>query len=119
MFINFRNDSKIEIEMVRSFSMSNGAFGAVMCDHWSKGGAGAIELADAVINACGEHSKFKFLYSLNTSIEDKILLVAKQMYGAGNVTFTENVMKTIKEYKKQASISHPYIFFSYNEMFFN
>ncbi|XP_077286384.1 pug C-1-tetrahydrofolate synthase, cytoplasmic isoform X2 [Arctopsyche grandis] len=95
------NDSKAEIEMVRSFSMNNGAFGAVLCDHWSKGGAGAIELADTVINACQEQSEFKFLYPLNTSIEEKILLIAKQMYGAGNVTFTENVLKTIKEYKKQ------------------
>ena len=41
-----------------------GAFDAVICDHWSKGGAGAAELADAVDRATKEPSNFKFLYDL-------------------------------------------------------
>lgn len=81
--------------------MANGAFDAVICTHWSDGGAGATDLADAVIKACNEsNEKFKFLYELNTTIVEKITKISKEMYGAGNVEFTQQAKNMIKLYSK-------------------
>lgn len=100
-YIHFRNDTNDEIAMVKSFSMKNGAFQAVLCDNWRYGGAGGVDLADAVIEACNNKNQFKFLYSLDTSIEEKIATIAKNMYGAGDVKYSDNVLLKIKNYKAQ------------------
>lgn len=90
------NDTEAELEVVRQFAQSNGAFKAVVCNHWAEGGLGALDLADAVIAACEQPSSFKTLYSLDLSIEEKILKIAKEMYGAGNVEYTDDVRKKIQ-----------------------
>lgn len=75
--------------------MKSGAYDAVVCTHWADGGPGAIALADAVIAATGKPSNFKLLYNLEDSIEEKINKIAKEMYGAGKVVFTETVNKHV------------------------
>jgi len=45
--------------------MEAGAFNAVVCDHWAKGGAGATQLAEAVVAASKQPSHFQFLYNLD------------------------------------------------------
>lgn len=81
--------------------MANGAFDAVVCTHWSDGGAGAADLADALIKACDvSNEKFKFLYELKSPIEEKITNIAKEMYGAGAVEFTTQAKNMIKLYSK-------------------
>lgn len=84
--------------MVRQASLENGAFEAALCTHWAEGGVGATTLADAVIAACSKPSKFKFLYDLNLSIEEKMNVIAKEMYGASKVVCTTEVLETIKKY---------------------
>ena len=44
------------------------AHAAVVCEHWEKGGAGAVKLAEAMMSACAEESCFSFLYPLKQSI---------------------------------------------------
>lgn len=85
---------------MKQASIENGAFDAVLCTHWADGGAGAIKLADAVIAACEKPNDFKFLYKLNLTIEEKIITIAKEMYGAANVEFTKDVSDTIQKYKR-------------------
>jgi methylenetetrahydrofolate dehydrogenase (NADP+) / methenyltetrahydrofolate cyclohydrolase / formyltetrahydrofolate synthetase len=89
---------------VKSFALNHGAFAAILCDHWSEGGNGAVDLADAVVNACNFKSVFKFLYPLNLSIEQKIHRIATSMYGAANIKYAESVLKKINEYTKQVGI---------------
>ncbi|KAM3962554.1 LOW QUALITY PROTEIN: pug C-1-tetrahydrofolate synthase, cytoplasmic [Aphomia sociella] len=91
------NDTQAELKLVKEFALKNGAFRAVLCDHWA-GGAGALDLADAVIDACDVSSNFEYLYPLNISIEDKIKHIATEMYGAGAVEFTDEVQKKIEKF---------------------
>ncbi|KAF9806184.1 hypothetical protein SFRURICE_016383 [Spodoptera frugiperda] len=92
------NDTPAELNLVKEFAVKNGAFRAVVCDHWAKGGLGALELADAVIEACDSKSKFDFLYPLQLSIQEKIQIIAKEMYGAGQVEYTDEVLEKIKTF---------------------
>ena len=61
---------------------------AVTSDHWLKGGEGAIELAEAVIETCEEKNDFQFLYDLKMPLRKRIELIAREIYGADGVTYT-------------------------------
>ncbi|GAB1868328.1 C-1-tetrahydrofolate synthase, cytoplasmic [Camponotus japonicus] len=93
-------DTPGELELVKQAALESGATDAVVCTHWADGGPGAIALADAVIAATEKPSNFKLLYNLEDSIEEKINKIAKEMYGAGQVVFTEAVQKKIENYNK-------------------
>lgn len=101
------NDSVAELNMVREYALKNGAFRAVVCDHWAKGGAGALELADAVIDACDSPSKFDYLYPLDLSIEEKIKKIATEMYGAGTIEYTDEVTQKIKQFTEMGYDKFP------------
>ncbi len=81
---HFSTDTKEEIALVRRYAEAEGARVAV-AQHWLKGGDGALELADAVIDACEEKSDFQFLYPLEMPLKDRVELIAKKVYGAGSV----------------------------------
>jgi formyltetrahydrofolate synthetase len=83
----FHTDTKDEIAMVRKFAEEAGARCAVST-HWADGGDGALEFADAVIEACAEEPNFKFLYPLETKLRDRVDLIAKNVYGADGVAWT-------------------------------
>jgi hypothetical protein len=53
--------------------------------HWELGGEGALEFADAVIDACNEENDFKFLYPLEMKLRDRVEIIAKEVYGADGV----------------------------------
>ncbi|XP_066589052.1 C-1-tetrahydrofolate synthase, cytoplasmic [Prorops nasuta] len=93
-------DTQAELQLVKKAALAAGASAAVVCNHWAEGGAGALELADAVVEATKKASNFKFLYGLNTSIEEKINIIAKEMYGAGNVVLADTVREKIKTYNQ-------------------
>ena len=94
----FTTDTDAEIELVRKIAIEAGAEDAVMSNHWADGGAGAVELGKAVIAAAEKPSNFKFLYDLDLSIKEKIENIAKEIYGAGSVTYTELAEKQIQSY---------------------
>src|SRR3989338_2709485 len=84
---NFYTDTDNEINAVRKVVEAAGARVA-LSRHWEKGGEGALELADAVIDACNEESKFKFLYELDAPLRTRIELIAEQVYGADGVDYS-------------------------------
>jgi len=92
---SFYTDTKAEIELVRKVAEKNGALAAVS-EHWLKGGDGAIELAEAVIEACKEKPDFKFLYELETPLRKRIELIAREVYGASGVTYTDEALEKAK-----------------------
>ena len=94
-------DTETELEIVRKAALEGGAFDALLCTHWSDGGAGAVDLAEAVIAACDQPNNFHFLYDLNKSIKGKILTIAKEMYGAGTVEYSPKVNEIIDKYTAQ------------------
>lgn len=71
--------------------LAAGAFDAVITDHHASGGSGAKALGEAVIKACNEPCDFKFTYPLDISIKEKIEAIAKNLYGAGKVEYSEQV----------------------------
>lgn len=101
----FRNDTEAELELVRKAALENGAFDAVISTHWSDGGSGCLKLAEAVEAASKEQSKFEFLYDLNMPIKSKISKIATEMYGAAEVSYSENVLQKIEQYEKQVIIT--------------
>lgn len=71
-----------------------------MLENWEKGGKGAIDLAEKVCKVCEIPHKFKNTYDLEDSIKTKIEKVAKTIYGAENVEFSEEAEKQISEIKE-------------------
>jgi len=96
---SFHTDTKPEIKLVRKVAEQNGALAAVS-EHWLKGGDGAIELAEAVVQACSEKSRFKFLYELDTPLRKRIELIAKEVYGAKGVTYSDMALEKAKAFEK-------------------
>ena len=92
---SFYADTKAEIELVRKVAEQNGALAAVS-EHWMKGGDGSIEFAEAVVAACEEENNFKFLYELKTPLRKRIELIAKEVYGANGVTYTDEALEKAK-----------------------
>ncbi len=84
---SFHTDTKDEIAMVRKAAEAAGA-GCAVSSHWANGGDGALELADAVIDACQEVNDFKYLYPIETKLRERVELIAKTVYGANGVAWT-------------------------------
>ncbi|MCQ4574164.1 MAG: formate--tetrahydrofolate ligase [Candidatus Brocadiales bacterium] len=94
----FHTDKKSEIEAVKAISREHGAEDAVESNHWAEGGAGAEELAKAVVAAAEKPSNFKFLYPLDASIEEKMETIATKVYGADGIDIMPAAKKKIKLY---------------------
>ncbi|KAL5484100.1 hypothetical protein EMCRGX_G020546 [Ephydatia muelleri] len=94
----FSSDSAAELELLQSLSKSAGAMDAVICNHWAKGGAGAVGLAEAVMRATQLASSFRFLYELDLPLKDKIKAIACKMYGADDVEFSEQASRKLETY---------------------
>lgn len=101
---SFYTDTKAEIKLVRKIAEQSGALVAYS-EHWLKGGEGAIELAEAVMQACEEKNKFKFLYELNTPLRKRIDLIAKEVYGANGVTYADIALEKAKAFEADPEAS--------------
>lgn len=94
----FHTDTKDEIAMVRKHAEAAGARCA-LSEHWLKGGDGALELADVVMDACKEKVDLKFLYPLETPLRQRVELVAKEVYGADGVSWTPEAEAKAKRFE--------------------
>ncbi|PRP88414.1 formate-dihydrofolate ligase [Planoprotostelium fungivorum] len=103
----FSTDSPAELELVKVKTVEGGADAAVVSNHWAEGGAGAVELAQAVVDACEKPTDFKFLYTLDLSIKEKIEKIAKEIYGADGVTYEAEAEKKIELYTRQGFAGLP------------
>ena len=97
----FVTDSDAELDLIqRAVRESNLAEDCVVTNHWEMGGAGAVELAEAVMKAAEKPNKFQFLYPLDWSIKKKIEEVVAQIYGADGVDYAPEAEKKIKEFTR-------------------
>ncbi|HXX45205.1 MAG TPA: formate--tetrahydrofolate ligase [Candidatus Acidoferrales bacterium] len=96
----FSSDTPAEIELVRKKAIDAGAHDAVMSNHWAEGGAGAVALGKAVVDACSKTSNFKFLYPLDISIKQKIETIVRDMYGGSGVEYLPEAEKKIELYTR-------------------
>jgi formate--tetrahydrofolate ligase len=83
----FYTDTDAECKIVRKAAEAAGARCAES-KHWELGGEGALEFADAVVEACEEENEFKFLYPLEMKLRDRVDMIAKEVYGADGVAWT-------------------------------
>ncbi len=92
---HFHTDSAAEQALIRRLCETQGAHG-VVSQHWLKGGEGARELAEAVVASAAEPHDFRFLYELDTPLTERIERIAKEVYGAAGVSYTETALKKAK-----------------------
>ncbi|HOF28936.1 MAG TPA: formate--tetrahydrofolate ligase, partial [Anaerolineaceae bacterium] len=97
----FPTDTDAELELVRKLALAHpGVADAVVSDHFSQGGAGAIALAEAVVRASEKPADFKFLYPLEMSIKEKIETIAREVYGADGVDYSDLAEERIADYTR-------------------
>jgi len=97
----FDTDTEAEIAVIREEAIAAGAEDAVPANHWAEGGAGAVDLAKAVIAASSKPKDFKLLYDLEGTVQERIERIAREMYGAEKVEFSELAQKKVDVYTKQ------------------
>ncbi len=100
----FATDAKAEIAEIKQQAEWAGARVAVS-RHYSLGGEGALELTDAVIDACEEKSNFTFLYELDAPLKKRIERIAKEVYGADGVQYFPDAEEKLKKIDKDPELS--------------
>ncbi len=100
----FYTDTADEIKAVRRIAEEAGARVAVS-RHWEKGGEGALEFADAVIDACEEPNDFRFLYDMDMPLGQRIEKVATEVYGADGVDYVGDAPAKLARMEKDPEIS--------------
>uniref|UniRef100_A0A6U4UJB7 formate--tetrahydrofolate ligase n=1 Tax=Hemiselmis andersenii TaxID=464988 RepID=A0A6U4UJB7_HEMAN len=94
------HDTQAELDIVVKACKDAGAAEAVIANHWAEGGYGAKGLGEAVERVCAEgKSDFKFLYEDSMTIKEKIEKVAKTVYGADGVDYSEQADIQIRRYE--------------------
>ena len=83
----FYSDTDEECKVVRRIAEAAGARCAES-KHWELGGDGALEFADAVVDACNEENDFKFLYPLEMKLRDRVEIITKEVYGGDGVDWS-------------------------------
>ncbi len=98
---SFATDTEAELALVRKAAIEEGgAEDAVVCRHWAQGGAGAVDLAKAVIEAGKKPKDFHFLYPVEKSIKEKIEIIAREVYGADGVDYSPEAEERIANYTR-------------------
>lgn len=95
----FPTDHASEHAAIREIAESMGARVAV-CNHFAEGGAGAVELAEAVAEAADEPTEFRFLYPEEASLREKIETIATKVYGADGVAYDMKASQQLDSYEK-------------------
>ncbi len=101
---HFHTDTEEEIAAIRRAAEGAGARVA-LSRHWAKGGEGARELAEAVIDACRQPSKFRFLYELSTPLTERVRLIATKVYGAEGVSWSPVAAEKAKAIEADPQLS--------------
>ncbi len=94
----FATDTDEEIKLIRRAAEAVGVRCAAST-HWANGGEGALELADAVIEAAEEETPFGFLYMMDMKLRDRVERIARTVYGATAVTWTPEAEAKAKAFE--------------------
>ena len=94
----FHTDTENEINLIKRLCAERG----VRCarsNHWRYGGEGAVELAQAVVEACEERPEIKFLYDLDMPLRERVERIAKEVYGADGVDWAPLAVEKAKRFE--------------------
>ncbi len=95
---HFPTDTEAEIELVRQVSLAAGAVEVAVSKVFAEGGAGGVDLARAIMRAADLPSSFKHLYDLDLPIVSKVETIAREIYGADNVTWSPQARRQVRDY---------------------
>ena len=95
----FHTDTEAEIAVIREAALAAGAYDAVPTTHFTDGGAGSVDLAQAVMKAAERPKQFRYLYPLELGIAEKIAIVAREVYGARGIALDQKAQKQIARYE--------------------
>jgi formyltetrahydrofolate synthetase len=101
---HFATDSDEEIAVIRKAAEKAGARVAVS-RHWEKGGEGARELSEVVIEACSQKPKIRFLYETSTPLTERVRLIATKVYGADGVSYAPLAQERVKKIEGDPELS--------------
>ncbi|WP_421867079.1 formate--tetrahydrofolate ligase [Motiliproteus sp.] len=97
----FSGDSEAELEMIKEYAERHGVK-AYVCSHWADGSAGAVELAEAVAGLVDhQQSQFRTLYDDELPLWDKAKLIARNLYGADDITADMKVRNQFKQFQAE------------------
>ena len=96
---SFPTDTAAEVEAIREVSLEAGADAAVVATHFTDGGRGAADLANAVWAAANRPSRFQLLYPDDAPLGEKILTIATKVYGADGIELLPAARKALKLYE--------------------
>lgn len=94
----FYTDTDAEVSLIRRLCDEQGVRCA-LSEHWQYGGEGALELAQAVVEACEEETVFKPLYELDTPLRERVELIAKEVYGADGVDWSDLAIQKAERFE--------------------
>ena len=97
----FHTDTDAEVAMVKKAAEAAGARCAES-SHWADGGDGALELADAVKEACEDENEFKFLYPIDMKLRERVEKIARVVYGADGVSWTPEAEAKAKKFESDS-----------------
>ena len=95
----FNSDTETEIEVLRKHLEEKGVELSLV-EGWAKGGEGAVDIAQKLVNLTEREENFQYMYELNEGIKEKIEKVATKIYGAKSVIFEEKAQKEMKRIEK-------------------
>ena len=95
----YNQDTQKEIDFIEQKLKEKG-IELSLVEGWAKGGEGATDIANKLVNLTEQKEDFRYMYDLNESIKDKIQKVAIKIYGAKDVEYTEEAEKEIKKIEK-------------------
>ena len=95
----FTQDTEREINTLKAI-LEERQVNLSLVESWEKGSIGAIDLAKKVVKLCEKDSNFNYIYSLEDSIKEKIEKIAKNIYGAEGIEYTEEAEEQIKQINK-------------------
>ena len=102
----FGADTDAELELVRTLVEETGAR-AVIASHWGDGGAGAVTLAEAIVEVCEAPSEVQFVYPDEMGLLDKVRAIATRVYGAAEVSASSAILTRIAELEASGYGSFP------------
>jgi len=100
-------DTGEEIELVKRLAVDAGAFAACVNNGFAQGGAGAVELAEIVVDACSQSAGFHHLYADDDTIQDKVEAVARSVYGARDVYFYPEAEEKVTQFTREGLAGLP------------
>lgn len=103
---HFYADTQAEIDYIEQYCKDRGAdFAVTKC--FAEGGAGSIELAQKVVEACEKENNFHYLYDIDMPLYDKIETIAREIYGADGVDYTKEARASLDEFIKLGADKMP------------